>query len=400
MEPCSRQMRQIYESARDFMDFFTRSRWATLRRDPATVPKHDFVTGNPYQMPLPEIGDALARASTPQHKDWFAYKMSESPSQAVVARSLRERLDVPFAEDDVHMTSGGFSAILAALRCVADPGDEVIITVPCFFFYEAMILAVGAVPVRVPARAGSFDLDLDAIRGAITPRTRMILVNTPHNPSGRIYPPELLAELAQLLDRASAEHGRRIYVLSDEAFSRIVFGGERFYSPTAAYPHTFLAYTYGKTLLMPGERLGYVALPERMPAGDRAVFRDMLPMALAAHGWSFPNGTLQVALPEIDPLCIDLGHLQRNRDILVRGLGELGYQVSSAQGTFFLLVKTPWDDDVAFTELLTRWDVFVMPGSLAKVPGHVRVSLCADHVEGALPGFAAALAHATRAASL
>lgn len=393
MDPSSRQMRRIYESARDFLDFFTKSTWATLSRE-GRPPKYDFVTGNPYQMPLPQIGDALARAARPAHKDWFAYKMSEGPSRTTVARALSARVGTPFAEPDVHMTAGGFSAILAALRCVCDPGDEVIVTVPCFFFYEAMILAIGATPVLVPAQPGSFDLDLDAIGRAITPRTRMILVNTPHNPSGRIYPREQLGALAQLLERASAEHGHRIYVLSDEAFSRIIYDQQPFHSPSAVYPHTFLAYTYGKTLLMPGERLGYVAVPEAMPAEDRAVFREMLPMAISAHGWSFPNGTLQVALPELEPLCIDLSHLQRNRDVLVRGLRELGYQVSSAQGTFFVLVKSPWDDDLAFSELLTRWDVFVLPGYLAKLPGYVRVSLSAPQVEGALPGFAAALAHA------
>ena len=395
MDPASRQMRRIYESARDFMDFFTKSPWARLHRD-GKPPRHDFVTGNPYQMPLPQIGDALARASMPRHKDWFAYKMSEPPGRSAAASGLRERTGVGFADEDVHLTAGGFSAILAALRCVADVGDEVIVTVPCFFFYEAMILAAGAKPVRVPARPGTFDLDLDAIARSITPRTRVVLVNTPNNPSGRIYPAALLDDLARLLDRASAEHGHRIYVLADEAFSRIVFAGERHTSPSAHYAHTFVAYTYGKTLLIPGERIGYVAVPESMPAADRAVFRELLPMAIAAHGWSFPNGSVQVALPELEPLVVDLAHLQRNRDALVAGLRAAGYEVSSAQGTFFLLAKSPWEDDVAFTELLARNEIYVLPGSLAKVPGHVRLSLCVAGVDGALPGFAAALADASR----
>lgn len=385
-------MRRIYESARDFMDFFTKSEWATRRHEGTRPPTHDFVTGNPYQMPLPQIGDALARSSAPLHKDWFAYKMSESPSRGAVAPALHARTGVTFAPEDIHMTAGGFSAILAALRVVTDVGEEIVVTAPCFFFYEAMIMATGARPVLVPARTDTFDLDLEAIERAITPKTRMVLVNTPHNPSGRIYPPEVLKGLAAILERASAAHGKRIYILSDEAFSRIVFNGEAFYSPAAYYPHTFLAYTYGKTLLMPGERIGYVAVPEGMPADERAVLREMLPMATAAHGWSFPNGTLQLALPELEPLVIDLQHLQRNRDALVQGLRGLGYEVSAAQGTFFLLVKSPLASDVAFTELLTKWDIFVLPGYLAKMPGYVRLSLCAADAEGALPGFAAALA--------
>ncbi len=393
MDPISQHMRRIHSSARDFLDFFTKSEWAQRHRD-GRPPTYDFVTGNPYTMPLPQIGEALARHSNPQHKDWFAYKMSEPKAREAVARALSERAATPFDPKDVHMTAGGFSAILAGLRSVLEPDDEVIITTPCFFFYEAMILAVGGRPVQVRAKAETFDLDIEAIKRAITPRTRVILVNTPHNPSGRIYPAESLKELAAVLDRASEEHGRRIYLLADEVFSRIVYDGAKPVSPSAFYPHTFVAYTYGKTLLIPGERIGYLALPERMPIADREVFREILPMATAAMGWSFPNGTLQYALPELEPLVIDLQYLQRNRDALTKGLRDLGYEVSSGQGTFFLLAKSPWDDDTAFTNLLTKWEVYVLPGSLAKIPGWVRVSLCSPAVEGAFPGFAAALAEA------
>jgi aspartate aminotransferase len=396
VDPCSRQMRQIYDSASDWLGFYTKSEWARRRTDPSRPPKFDFVTGNPYTMPLPEISAALQRAAVAQNKDWFGYKMSEPPSRKAAAAALRERVGVPFADEDVHMTAGGFAAILAALRNVVDPGDEVIVTVPMFFYYEAMVMAVGGKPVRVPAKQPSFDLDLDAIRNSITARTRVVLVNTPHNPSGRIYPPEVLTELAQILERASAEHGHRIYILSDEAFSRIIYSGHKFHSPTKFYPHTFLAYTYGKTLLMPGERIGYVAVPETMPAADRAVFRDLLEMALAVHGWCFPNGTLQLALPELEPLVVDLAHLQRNRDTLVNGLRDIGYTVSSAQGTFFLLVKAPWEDDKAFAELLSQWDIWCLPGSFARIPGHLRISLCSASVEGSLSGFKAAHEHATK----
>ncbi len=400
MQTISTQMARIYASAQAFMDFFTKSTWATsIRTGGAAL--CDFVTGNPYQMPLPQISDALARAAIAKDKDWFAYKMSEPPGRAVVAASLSARIGVAFETEDLHLTTGGFSSLLAALRCAVDPGDEVIVITPCFFFYEAMILAAGGTPVWIPARPTSFDLDLDAIGRALGPKTRAILINTPHNPSGRIYPAAQLRELAGMLERASQTHGHRVYLIADEAFSRIIYRGERFESPSAYYPHTFVCYTYGKTLLIPGERVGFVAVPKSLPESERLELRDMLPMALAAHGWSFPNATVQLALPELEPLCVDLDELELNRDAIVAGLTRIGYEVHRSQGTFFVLARSPWSDDVAFANLLTRWNVYVLPASLAKLPGWLRISMTVKHaaIAAALPGFEAALAHARATAA-
>jgi aspartate aminotransferase len=371
-------------------DFFTRSTWAQRLEEPGIA---DFVVGNPHEMPLPGFVDALRRKVEPRSADWFAYTMSAPSAQLVVASGLTARHGGdPFEPDDIFMTSGAFAGLTVALKTILDPGDEVIFVSPPWFFYEALIVGEGGVPVRVRARPADFDLDLAAIADAITPRTRAIIVNSPNNPTGRIYPPATLAALADLLIRASDQHGRAIYLLSDEAYSRIIFDGRSFPSPSAYYPRSFIIYTYGKTLLTPGQRLGYMALPPSMPLEERAALRPAITLAQVVSGYAFPNALLQHALPDLERLSIDVAHLQRKRDRLVAGLRSVGYELQLPEGTFYLLPRSPIADDLRFVELLAQRDVFVLPGTAVELPGSFRISLTAtdDMIERALPAFAAA----------
>jgi aspartate aminotransferase len=389
--PILGRVRALAEAAQPFMRFFTDSAYA---RKAGTPGVSNFAIGNPHELPLPGLVAALQRAATPQDENWFAYKASEPRSQEIVAASLRAWRGIPFEPPDIALTNAGFGALAIGLKAVTDPGDEVIFNLPPWFFYELLCVEAGLVPVKVDTRPETFDLDLDAIAAAITPRTRVLIVNTPNNPTGRIYPPETLIALADLLDEASRRNGRPIYILSDEPYSRIVFDGRAFYSPTAYYPNTLLAYSYGKVLLAPGQRIGFLALPPTMP--DREALRRtiMLVQFAGAHLW--PNALLQHALAELDQLSIDIGHLQRKRDRLVQALREMGYQVQVPEGTFYLLPKSPWPDDVAFAELLGEHDILVLPGSVAEIPGYFRISLTASDamIDRALPGFAAAIAQA------
>ena len=377
--------------------FMTTSTYMQRRFEPGIA---DFTLGNPHEMPLPTITEALQRWSVPQNKDWFAYKHSEPASQAIIAASLRERRGVAFDPEDIAMTNGAFAGLSVAMLAVTDPGDEVIYLSPPWFFYEPMIIAAGCMPVRVTLPPPNFDLDPEAVAGAITPRTRAIIVNSPHNPSGRIYPQAALTDLARVLTDASARHGRPIYLLSDEAYCRIVYEGRSYPSPTAFYPWSILIYTYGKTLLMPGQRLGYLALPPEMPLAAREQLRGVLMIAQFITGHAFPNALLQHALADLDTLSIDVDHLQRKRDRMVAALHAAGYEVNAPEGTFYLLVRSPLDDDVAFTELLAQRDVFVLPGATAECPGYFRISLTANDemIDRALPVFAAAMKDATAAA--
>jgi aspartate aminotransferase len=350
----------------------------------------DFVVGNPQDMPLTGYVDALRAQIEPRSKDWFAYQMNDPAACAVVAQSLRARLGAAFEADDVLMTTGAFAGLSVALRTLIDPGDEVIFVSPPWFFYEALIAAEGGVPVRVRTRPPDFELDVEALAKAITPRTRAVIVNSPNNPTGRIYSPAELTALAEVLERASIDTGRRVYLLSDEAYSRIVFDEHKFVSPTSFYPWSVLIYTYGKTLLTPGQRIGYLALPPTLPIGEREALRGALTLAQIVSGYAFPNALLQHALPELEQLSIDVAALQRRRDRLVTALRESGYSVGTPEGTFYLLPRAPIADDLEFVERLATRNVFVLPGNVVDLPGYFRISLTAtdDMLERALPVFA------------
>lgn len=353
----------------------------------------DFAFGNPHEMPVPGFAESLARWSVPQDKDWFAYKMNEPAAQRIVADSLRAWRGVDFDPGDIFLTNGAFAALTVVLSATVDPGDEVIFNSPPWFFYEPIILSLNARAVRVKVKHETWDLDLDAIEAAITPRTRAIIVNSPNNPSGKIYSPETLRALAALLDRHSAQNGREIYLVSDESYARIIYDGRAYPSPTGFYPYSFLIYTYGKTLTAPGQRIGYIALPPNMPAELRRLLNPAIFVSQLAISYAFPNALLLHALGDLDKLSIDVPHLQFKRDWLVRELTAMGYQVHSPEGTFYLLPRSPLPDDWAFAAQLAAHNVIVMPGEVVEMPGYFRVSLTANDamIERALPAFRVAL---------
>jgi aspartate aminotransferase len=351
----------------------------------------DFTAGTPQEIASRGYVDALKRWAEPRSADWYGYKMAHRPAQQAAAAGLGAELGIAFDPDDIVLTRGAHGALAAALGAVVDAGDEVIFVSPPWFFYEAMILGVGATPIKTRLPPPAYDLDLDAIAAAITPRTRMLLLNTPHNPTGRIFPAGSLKTLAAILHAASERNGRPIYILSDEAYCRILFDGNVMVSPASFYPRSLLVHTYSKSVLAPGQRLGYLALPPDIPA--KAELRQAIVAMGLASGNSLPDAIMQYALPDIDLMSIDLAGLRSKRDRMVAALKSHGYELQPPQATFYLLVKAPIEDDVEFARRLRRDKVLVLPGRAVDMPGYFRISLTAtdDMIDRALPVFAAAM---------
>jgi aspartate aminotransferase len=352
----------------------------------------DLTFGNPHEMPLPALVAAITRWMQPQTPDWFAYKTSDEEARTVIAGALGAELGLPFLPEDIAMTPGAFGAIALAFSLLLDPGDECIIPLPGWFCYATMLSARNARPVPVPLAEGTFDLDVAAIEAAISPRTRIVVVNTPHNPTGVIYSRERLAELAAMLTRKSAGLGRPIFILSDEPYRRIRFDGAPFTSPAAVYPHTLIDYSYGKILLAPGLRIGYLALSPSMPDADREALRAAAVTSQVGGGWNFPDAPLQYAVGELERIGIDIAELQRKRDRLHGALTQWGYGMTKPEGTFYLWGRAPGGDSVGFTRRLAAEGVFVMPGTLFDRPADFRISLTgtAEMIEASLPAFEAA----------
>ncbi|MGB9041072.1 MAG: aminotransferase class I/II-fold pyridoxal phosphate-dependent enzyme [Pseudolabrys sp.] len=367
-------------------DFYFSSRYGKRRGDPSIC---DFTFGNPHEMPLGGLVTALRERAVPGNKDWFAYKTSEEEPQAFLAKQLRRELALPFEPPDIALTTGAFAAIMVAFRLVLNAGDEAVISEPAWFCYEPMLLADDAVPRKVKLKLPTFDLDLAAIEAAIGPKTRLVIVNSPHNPTGRIYDDITLKALAELLERASERYGHRIFLLSDEPYRRLRFDGRGFTSPASFYPWTLISYSYGKILLAPGQRVGYLAISPSMPSTERKALWDVMFSTQMALGWCFPNAIMQYAVFDLENLSIDLAALKRRRDLLAATLTKAGYEVLMPDGTFYLWAKWPEGNAEAHWNRLADRDVFVLPGSIMNATNYFRISLTASDlmVERALPAF-------------
>jgi len=367
-------------------DFYMTSRYGKRRGDPGIC---DLTFGNPHEMPLGGLVTTLRERAVPRNKDWFAYKTSEEEPQAFLAQRLRRELALPFEAPDIALTTGAFAAIMVAFRIVLDAGDEAVISEPAWFCYEPMLLAADAVPRKVKLKLPTFDLDLSAIEAAIGPKTRLVIVNTPHNPTGRIYDDATLKALAELLQRASERYGHRVFLLSDEPYRRLRFDGRGFTSPATFYPWTLISYSYGKILLAPGQRIGYLAMSPNMPFKERKALSNVMLSMQMALGWCFPNAIMQYAVPDLENLSIDLEALTRRRDLLAATLTKAGYEVLMPDGTFYLWTKWPKGNPEAYWNRLADRDVFVLPGSVMNMTNYFRISLTASDsmIERALPVF-------------
>jgi aspartate aminotransferase len=303
-----------------------------------------------------------------------------------VARYVSEEQGVPVGESDIIMTCGASGALNIALKALLDPGDEVLTPVPCFVEYGFYADNHGGVLKSVSTRP-DFTLDLEALDQAVNSRTKVVLINSPNNPTGQIYSRESLEALGELLRRKSTAAGRTIYLVSDEPYRKIVFDGHTVPSIFACYANSIIGTSYSKDISIPGERIGFAAVN---PAADH---HDPLlnGMALANRILGFVNAPalMQRIVACLQGTSVDVALYQRKRDLLCEGLADAGYDFTTPPGTFYLFPKSPVADDVAFVRALQEELILVVPGSGFNGPGHFRIAFCVDDatIVNALPGF-------------
>ena len=347
----------------------------------------DFSLGNP-NITAPECFDkALAEtACTCSGEHGYMPNTGYPHVRESVAKYLTAEQGVTVTQDEVIMTCGASGALNVALKTLLDPGDEVLTPIPCFVEYGFYADNHGGVLKTVPTRP-DFSLDLDALDAAITPTTKVVLINSPNNPTGQIYSRESLTSLGELLAAKSAEFGRTIYLISDEPYRKIVFDDHAVPSIFNAYADSIVATSYSKDISIPGERIGYAAL------NPTAEYRDdvMNGMALANRILGFVNAPalMQKIVACLQGTSVDIGLYQRKRDLLCEGLAAAGYEFVTPPGTFYLFPRTPIPDDVAFVQALQEELILTVPGSGFNGPGHFRIAFCVDDdtIINALPGF-------------
>ncbi len=357
---------------------------------------YDFSLGNPDLEPPAAFIEALRRAVADDPPGCHGYMTNAGfpETRAAVAAHLGRESGLPLTADHVVMTSGAAGGLNVAFRSLLDPGAEVLVPAPYFPEYGPYVAYHGGVLRPVPT-GPDFDLDVDALARAVTPRTQAVLINSPNNPTGRVYSAERLAALAAALDERSAAFQRDIYLLSDEPYRYLVYpAGLRVApSPLCSYRRTIVALSHSKDLSVPGERIGALVIHPQCP--DAAEVFQAFAYCTRTLGFVSANALMQRVVAAVQGVTVDVDRYRSRRDRLCGALGEFGYAVTPPDGAFYLWVRSPDPDDRAFCRRLAADRVLVVPGSGFGGPGYFRMAYCVS--DATIRGsFAAFRAHAPR----
>lgn len=309
-----------------------------------------------------------------------------------VADSLNRRFGMEYVPEDIFMTSGAAGALAHAIRCVTEPGDEVITFAPYFPEYVPYVDGTGAVLKVVPADITSFQINFDAFLEMMNPNVQAILINSPNNPSGIVYSTETITRLAQILTEKQEEYGHDIYLISDEPYREIVFEGTDSPFISKFYDNTICCYSFSKSLSLPGERIGYVAVNPKCK--DAELIINMCGQVSRFTGHNCPSSLIQLGVAKVLDETSDLSIYEKNKNILYKELTAMGYECVEPGGTFYMFPKTPIADANAFCNMTAHeLDLIIVPGDSFMCPGHMRLAYCTttDMVERSLPLFEKAI---------
>ena len=340
---------------------------------------YDYSLGNP-SIPSPEaVNQTICQilADTPSLQvHGYTSAVGDAATQQAIADDLNRRYDAGVEAADLFITCGAAPALTAVFRALAVPGAEILAIAPYFPEYKPFVENAGATFKVVPPDVPGFQIKLDAVEAAITPNTAAIIINSPNNPSGTVYTRRTLASLGDLLARKGAEFGHPIYLVSDEPYRELAYGVDVPFIP-AIYPNTIVCYSYSKSLSLPGERIGYVYVPQQ--AADAAGLYAAVAGAARAMGHVCAPGLWQKVIARCAHLRPDLDAYDRNRRALYEGLTALGYETVKPDGAFYLFVKAPGGDAVAFSEKAKLKDLLIVPGDGFGCPGYFRLCYCVSY---------------------
>ena len=350
----------------------------------------DYSLGNP-SVPAPkEFTDTMIRLlqeRDPMELHGYSQSLGIPAVREKIAESLNKRFGMQYTGNHIFMTTGAAGAIAHAVRCVSQPGDEILTFAPYFPEYGPYINLTGAQLKVVPADTDNFQINLEAFDQMLTEKVAAVLINTPNNPSGTAYSTDTVRRLAQIMTEKSLKYGHDIFLISDEPYREIVFAGVDAPYPSRFYPNTLSCYSFSKSLSLPGERIGYVAVnPE---CRDAELISAMCSQISRGTGHNCPPSIIQLAVAEVLELTSDLSVYETNMNLLYKELTALGFECVKPGGTFYMFQKALEKDAVMFSEKAKKYDLILVPSDSFGVEGYFRIAYCigTEKVERSLDAF-------------
>ena len=365
--------------------FISRSSWIRemfedgirLKRRYGADNVFDFSLGNPNVEPPDRFKELLREIAGEDIPGIHGYMPNAGylETRQAVAAYLSAEHPVSLSAEHIIMTCGAGGALNVILKTLLDPGDEVLVPAPFFVEYRYYAGNHGGVLKSVNTKE-DFSLDLKAMEDSLTQKTKAVLINSPNNPTGRVYDEKSLKQLATLLEEKGMGYGTEIYLVSDEPYSSIVYDGVKVPSVLKIYRNSIIATSYSKTVSIPGERIGFIAANPELSGLKKII--DGMVLCNRILGFVNAPALMQRVIAGMQGVSVDVEEYKRKRDLLCNGLSSLGYEFVRPQGAFYLFPRTPIADDVEFVRALQKKNILTVPGSGFGCPGHFRISYCVD----------------------
>ena len=350
----------------------------------------DFSLGNP-SVPAPDsVREAiieLVNTTDPTVLHGYMSNAGFEDVRQTIAESLNRRFDTKFSAKNLIMTVGAASGLNVILKTILNPGEEVIVFAPNFLEYGAYVRNYDGVLVEISPDTTIFQPNLAEFEQKITPKTRAVIVNTPHNPTGVVYSEETIKKLSAILEAKQKEFGTVIYLISDEPYRELAYDGVEVPYLTKYYNNTVVGYSYSKSLSLPGERIGYLVIPDEADGSEELI--SAATIANRTLGCVNAPSLIQKVVAKCVDAKTDLAAYDKNRQALYNGLKECGFECIKPQGAFYLFVKSPVEDEKAFCEAGKKYNILMVPGSSFACPGYVRLAYCVSYetIVNSLPEF-------------
>lgn len=351
---------------------------------------YDFSLGNP-NVPAPkEVNQIIREIIDKEDSTEIHGYMNNSGYEDVrksIADSVNKKHGTKFTESNILMTVGAAGGLNVIFKTLLNPGDEVITFAPCFGEYRSYVSNFNGKLVVVPANIPSFQPNLEELRKVITSKTKIVLVNTPNNPTGVVYTEETINELVSILEKKQKEFGTDIYLISDEPYRELVYEGVKVPYLTKFYDNTIIGYSFSKSLSLPGERIGYLVIPNEAADSENIIAGTNV--ANRILGFVNAPSLLQKVVAKCLDTEVNVDYYDRNRRTLYQGLTEFGFACVKPQGAFYLFMKSPIEDEKEFCEAAKKYNLLIVPGTSFHCPGYVRLAYCVSYetITNSLPAF-------------